>query len=808
MKISRRDFLKWSGGTAVAAGVLHRPLSSLLQEDATLPDWSTGVESTFSTACTLCPAGCGIRVRIVDGKAVSLEGNTLHPITRGGICAKGLSGLHILYSPERIQTPLKKVGDRETGRWQPVSWEEAIQAVAKRLQEFREQVSPQSMVFLDGRPFGLMHQLIHRFTQAYGTPNHIADFYGDGMSSVVYAMQGIRSLPAYDFARSNYILSFGASLMEAGWSPVGFARAYGEFRQGSGRKRGKLVQVDTRFSATAAKADEWLPIRPNAYSALALGIAYVIVKEGLIHQNFINTFTEGFEQWKAVVLEEGRPERVSSVTGIPVDRIFRVAREFATHSPAVAVAGYEASSGTSGFYAGMCIHSLNALVGSIDVPGGVRFEPPAPFPELEIPLDEIAKRSLSHPRIDSVNRMESISESHPFALSQAILSSTPYPVSALFLYYSNPLYSHPNPNLFREAIQKVPLLVSFSPFMDETTALSDFVLPDHTYLERWQDVPYIPNTGTPVVSLAQPVVKPLYDTRHTGDVLLSLARAIGGVMANAFPWETYEDYLKWNFHGLYESHSGTPFLPPLELEEIRRLEEAGFSKPAFTSFDDFWDALVKSGGWVDPVYFYNEWNRIFQTPSRKFEFVSSLLRSAFESAFQTGSKKGQTVGEVRERLLTDWKITARDERLFMPHDEFPPLAGEGEFLLNPFKPYTLSTGSLCNLPFLYEILGFLVNSQWECWLELHPIDAEKLGLQNEEKTWLRLGEKRWSCRVRVTPGAQPGVVNLPFGFGHRAYSAFSTGMGANAFDLLEGRLSPLTGLPELYTRKVRIEKAE
>ncbi len=807
MKITRRDFLKWSGGTAIASGILHRPVTSVLQADEPSADWPAGVESIIATACTLCPAGCGILVRKVDGRAVSIEGNPLHPITRGGICAKGLSGLHILYSPERIQTPLKKVGDREIGQWQSISWEEAIQAVVERLKEFRGQGVSHGLVFLNGRPFGLMHRLIQRFTQAYGTPNHIADFYGDGMRSVIYAMQGIHSLPGYDFAHSNYILSFGASLMDAGWSPVGFARAYGEFRQGRNRRRGKFVQVDTRFSATAAKADEWVPINPNGYAALALGIAYVIVKEGLIQQDFIRNYTDGFEEWKDVVLEQGRPERVSSVTGIPVDIIFRVAREFATRSPAVAVAGYEASSGTSGFYAGMCIHSLNALVGSIDIPGGVRFEPSPPFPHLEITLDEMAKKSLSYPRIDSTKSIDSISESQPYTLSQVILSSAPYSVNALFLYYSNPVYSHPNPSLFREAMQKVPLIVSFSPFMDETTSLSDFVLPDHTYLERWQDVPYISNTGTPVVSIAQPVVKPLYHTRHTGDVLLSLARAIGDEAANAFPWETYEDYLKWNFQEIYESRSGTPFVPPLELEEIQRLESAGFAKLPYASFDEFWDAVKKYGGWVDPVYFYNEWTRIFQTPSRKFEFVSDILRSAFESAFQKERKMGQTVEEARERLLTNWKISARGNRLYMPHDEPPSIAGEGELLLNPFKPYTLSTGSLCNLPFVYEILGFLVNSQWECWVEMHPEDAEKLNLRDGEKILLIKGEKQWECKVRIYPGALPGVVNLPFGFGHKAYSDFSKGMGVNAFDLLDNSASPLTGLPELYTQKVRIGKA-
>lgn len=807
LTLTRRDFLKWSAGTAVAAGVLKRPLPDVVGDGSSLPDWDRGIEAVVPSACLLCPAGCGIRVRTVDQRAIGIEGNPLHPITRGGICAKGLSGLHALYSPERIQTPLKKVGGRDSEQWQAISWDEAIQDVSQHLADLRKAGIAERLVVLDGRPFGLMGQLIQRFAQSYGTPNHIEDFYGDGMPAVIYAAQGIRGLPAYDFAHSNYVLSFGASLMDAGWSPTGFARQYGEFRQGKRERRGRLVQVDTRLSVTAAKADQWIAIRPGTYGALALGLAYVILKEELYDQDFVAENTAGMDLWKDVVMEEGRPEQASAVTGIPIDVILNVAREFASARPSVAVGGYEASSGTAGFYAGLGIYALNALVGSIDAPGGIRFEVPPAYPKEELKPDDLAQKSLAKPQLGRANAVGTLAECHPFSVWKEISGGVPYPIDALLLYYSNPVHSHPNPAATREALKKIPFIVSFSPFLDETTEMADYVLPDLTYLERWQDAPHPSLAGGPAVSIAQPVVKPVFENRHTGEALMAIAQAVGGPAAVALPWKTYEEYLKWGFTSVFDSHAGTPFVTQLELDEVRRLEEAGFSRPAADTFEDFWSAVVKAGGWVDPGYSYHEWTRIFQTPARKFEFVSGTLRAAYESTFADAAKKtGETVEAARRRLLGEWGLAAKDDRLYMPHDESPPAPPDSSLTLTLYKPYTLSTGSLCNLPYLYEILGFLVYSQWEGWLEIHPDDAARLHLEDKEEVFLRVQDRRWKTRVRVYRGAAPGVVNAPFGFGHTAYSAFAQGVGSNAFELVRDIVSPLNGLPDLRVAGVQIEK--
>jgi anaerobic selenocysteine-containing dehydrogenase len=181
----------------------------------------------------------------------------------------------------------------------------------------------------------------------------------------------------------------------------------------------------------------------------------------------------------------------------------------------------------------------------------------------------------------------------PYVLPEQIQKGKPYPVAVLFLYYTNPLFSLPEPETFREAIDKIPFIVSFSPFMDETTTFADLVLPDGTYFDRWQDDHVEPGLGFPMFGLRSPVLeKPLYDTRNTGDVIIQLARNLGGGVARSFPWKDFQGALKEAIKGVFATKRGS--IPTKD-------------------FDEFWKALIERGGWWDPIYPFGEWRRKFKT---------------------------------------------------------------------------------------------------------------------------------------------------------------------------------------------------
>jgi anaerobic selenocysteine-containing dehydrogenase len=244
----------------------------------------------------------------------------------------------MLYNPDRIKGPLQRVGERGSGEWQSISWENALSLVAAKLKEIRDESQPHSLVFMHGAKPGLMHDLFARFCQTFGTPNvvEMPSSTASGSAPLVhYLMQGWRAPTGYDWENTNYLLSFGGALLEARQPSVKMLQAYSRLRRGRPGTRAKIIQVESRFSVTAAKADEWIPIEPGTEGALALSMAHVIVEEGLYDRDFIENHTFGFEDWsdedgeehigfKTLILRSYSPRTVAAVAGISTETIRRV----------------------------------------------------------------------------------------------------------------------------------------------------------------------------------------------------------------------------------------------------------------------------------------------------------------------------------------------------------------------------------------------------------------------------------------------------------------------------------------------------
>ena len=799
-KISRRTFLRVLGtGAAAATAYGLRPGGSLLraltaEEKAAL---QAAQDQWLPTVCGQCPGGCGMMVRVVDGRAVKIDGLPAHPSNRGKTCPKGQNGLQVLYDPDRIQGPMKRAGERGDGEWQAISWDEAITEVTSKLAELRSAGQPHTATFLTGRVQGQMEGLIRRFCQAYGTPNYV-DHKSISMAATELAhsyITGHRRLFGYDWENTNYLLSFGVAFLEAYQPTVRNLRLSGYMRRGRPHQRARIVQVDTRFSVTAAKSDEWVPIRPGTDGALALGMAYIIIGEGLYNRDFITRHTFGFEDWtdddgvthqgfKSLVLRDYAPGQVEAITGVPAESIARLAREFATTTPAVAIASRSASMQSNGLFNQMAVEALNALAGSFDNRGGPIIQRPAPYlPWPDVHLDATAEQGLAQPRLDHAG-----TERYPLAesvyqqLPESIASQDPYPVNALFLYYTNPLFSSPEVEPVRNALKNVPFIVSFSPFLDDSSMYADLILPDHTYLERLQDVEMVPSTGYPVVGLRQPVVAPLFDTRHTGDVLLEIAKKLGGTVELAFPWDDFEQLLQYRVNGLWRSEQGNIIA---------------------TEYQHFWEEFRLRSFWADPPYRFGEWSRVFGTPSGRYEFYAQALKADLAQA--AGGE------EQIDALLAKMGVQARGDEAFLPHYEPPQAVGdpaEYPFYLNTYKMMTHAEGRGANQPHLQEILGTFLNQHWDSWIEINPSTARRLGIENEEQVWVEspAGE-RLKMHAIYYEGARPDVVNIPFELGHEAYGRYARGRGANPNRLVVNYTNPLTGTLNPFATRVKVYKA-
>lgn len=807
--ISRRDFTQLVSVAASAAALSGCSSNRLFGTSAAEDEWQARAEAWVATACLQCEGGCGVWARVVDGAVVKLEGNPFHPLNRGRLCALGQAALQQIYSPDRITGPMRR--DKHYNKWSHVSWDEAIGTITAELKALREQRRSYSLVVFDGYHPGLMRKLLSRFCEAYGTPNHIVTTPVDGTVVANALSQGIDDRFAYDFENTNYVLSFGCSLLDGWRNGVAAAHAYGFLRQERAGAKAKLVQIERRFSTTAARADEWLPINPGTEGALALALAYVIIREGLYDRQFVDNYTFGFDDWidslgqshmgfKTLVLKDYRPDDVADLTGVPLDAIIRIAKEFASSRPAIAIADENATHYSNGTYNALAIHSLNALLGSIEVKGGVLLSEPIPFKELPaVEQDEVARDGARMPRIDLPPSARMGDACSLDAIPGNILKANPYDVGTIFFCNSNPVFSARAQKDFQRALQKVPLVVSFSSFLDESAERADLVLPDHSMLEKWIDAPAPPLFGTPTVAVAQPAIKPLYDTMHTGDCALKIANAVS---PGTFPWSDYQALLAFAAEGLHEAERGAVFSDSSEEAYTRELQERGWATKEASQSEDFWQALTEKGGWSGLVREYGRWGKAFQTQSTKFEFFSQRLRDRLET---TARDKNTSLNA----LLEEMKVAARGDSVFLPHYEpIEATVAENDFpyLLNPFSLGTMN-GSSGNNPSVQEIAGAHMNVQWNSWAEINPGTAHSLNILDGDEVWIESSRGRIKTEARLYAGAMPNVINVPCGFGHSALGRWAKDVGANPNSILEIAEDGLSGLPATFSTRVKVYKA-
>jgi anaerobic selenocysteine-containing dehydrogenase len=652
----------------------------------------------------------------------------------------GISGLQYLYGPSRITSPLKREGKRGEGKWKKISWDEALAAVGKELAALRGSGRPQSVACITGSDQGTIPNLIGRFMTAYGSPNYIrAATAQDAIEQAIYLAQGKQGTPVFDIKNADFVLSFGSGILD-GWGEPG--RMFNLY--GSQQATKKIIQIEPRLSDTAAKATQWIGINPGTEGALALGLAYVIIKESLYDKNFVENYAFGFDDWTdengtshagfATMVRNFAPEKVAQITGIDKTKIESLARAFARASKPLAINGRGRGEVPGSIDESLAVQSLNALVGNINKPGGISALPDSDYAKWpEVNIDEVASKGMQQPRIDGAG-------SEQFPNTRFLLTRLPEiinaaqggsPVQALLVTDANPMYTLPDTAATKKAFDRIPFIVSFSPYMNETASHADYILPDHTFLERLQDVPTSAGISRQVIGLSQPVVSPLYDTKHVGDTFIQLANALGGFIADAFPWKNYEKFLK-------------------------------------ATLKDHWGQLNKKGmieidrALPEPLAF------TFNTVSTKFEF--------YPTARNSGNQKNNSV---------------------LPSYTPVPIEGDVQrfkLVLIPYDSIRLAGSYMANAPFMTKTVDDTVLKKQMGLLEINPATARELGLKEGAMALLTTPKGEVKVQVHLYEGIKPGILAMPRGLGHTAYSEYLADKGVNINTLIGPIEDPGSGL--------------
>ena len=426
----------------------------------------------------LCGGNCGILVTLEDGVVKKVEGDPACPLNEGYICPKGRAIPELLYHPDRLEYPLKRVGERGEGRWQRISVEEALSITSKKLRDYSNDSGSESILLYTGAYRGLERYYVQRFATVLGTPNTVA------IDNVCHAPRtmassytlGARPHPDLDHPPKCMIV-WGRNSLQTGaeGTPAQFHRA--------SQKGTKLIVIDPRRISLASNAAIWIKPQPGSDGLIALGLIKVILEEDLYDKVFVEKWTIGFDRLRELVADLGLGE-IAEKTWVPQSQIEQAARLYATNKPAAIQWGNALDQTSNAFQTCRAILILSAITGNIDVPGGDIFLGQASI--LSIPEFSLFKNSLRS-RKTPVGSQFSVSKQAFIVPSQeaskAILDEEPYPLRAALIFGSNPMLTHANSQMVYEGFKKLDFLVVAELFMTPTAALADIVLPVAANLE-------------------------------------------------------------------------------------------------------------------------------------------------------------------------------------------------------------------------------------------------------------------------------------------------------------------------------------
>ena len=819
-KLGRRVFLKGTGVAAAGAavGVTMTSCTSVGPAEHTLDTntdgaarWGREAGEWIPSCCNMCGGQCGILVQVVDGKVNKIEPNNWNPnnytnistdffdgyteqygVKEGAtICPKGNAGIAQLYDPDRVTKPLKRTNpDKTLGadpKWQEITWEVALDEIAAKMKTLRDANEAHKLLWISED-----HSFVNvqdDFNQLYGSPNYSnhSNLCDVARKASFKSVMG-DDRPLADFIQSKYVMLFG-------WNPtsaikwVHLPRIITRAIENGAR----LVVVDPYLSDTAAKAQEWVSLRPGTDGALALAMAHVIIRDELYDKDFVDNWTVGFAEYSKYVADK-TPEWAEKITSVKAATIERLATELATTKPALVDAWSGPGQHSNGVQGGRAIALLNALIGTIDQPGGMINPSRIGGKHGKAKPDVTAAETLKNKRFDQLDTYPMGHKSGVYArMFNNLLDGTgPYQPKMMMCVFQNPVMAVPGTEKVAEAIAKLETFVVIDTMLSETAMLADYVLPGTTYFERY-DITTHWVTWT-AVGLRQPVVKPIFGQPAEYEVVAALGRRLDLKDADgkeffslgALSGEPVEDLTAWYEENLSaEIKNGGPAITLEELKALpgavyvdqkgtkyakyegelapEKLEKAVYDGEPTADGTAVYDKAKDDGGVVIGHVFGGKPVKGFATKSGKIEFVSTSLVDKKDA-------DGKAVDLLPVYTPRDWQ----------PDDKFPL------YLIN-WKEASHTLTRTQNNPILLELKP-------DNPLVIHPDTAKRFGLEDDGEAWIESPHGKVKARVKVSRRIHPEVVGLQHGFGHRNLGKLAKGRGTGDGVLRPVKADPLSGM--------------
>jgi anaerobic selenocysteine-containing dehydrogenase len=536
-----------------------------------------------SSVCTFCYNGCGVLIHLNDGVITKIEGNPESPINRGALCPKGLASVEIFTHPSRIKRPLRRAGKRGEGVWNEVTWDEALGTVASEFNKAKSRYGVESVLFLRGAAKGIQDNVFTRLANAFGSPN-------------ITSMSFVCFMPRV-YAHS---LTFGSFLLPDCDNPPKCIVVWGLNPEATGApiyrmitetlaKGAKLIVIDPRETTLTKNASLWIKPRPGSDLALAMAFLHVIIEEGLVDEEFVNSWTTGFDRLKAHVVQYA-PENVADLTWVPADLIKDAAVMYATTKPGVILVGNALEQTGHSFQTQRAICIIEALTGNIGVPGGEINWTHAPLVSRgspEFTLQDLITEEKRDRRYGSGQLAPFAKYALPQAIVKSLLAKASDRPRAAFIQGGNLLVTWPKTHATLSAFENLDFIAMTDFFMTPTTQIADVLLPVASYLEH-DGISHVPDFFW--VAQAQQKVVEGGDTWSDTKILIELGKKLG--LQEHF-WE----------------------------DEYAFLNEV--LKPAGITFDQF-----KAKGFIAGTKVYRHFEKKgFKTPSGKVELYSQTLEA-------------------------------------------------------------------------------------------------------------------------------------------------------------------------------------
>ena len=527
--------------------------------------------------------GCGILAHVEDGRIKKIEGDPDCPLNRGTICAKGLAQIERLNHPDRLTYPMKRIGNRGEGKWAHISWDEALETIAKKINETIEREGPEAISFAQGTPKGLELFLLIRLANLLripniSTPGNICHMPRETASTLTC---GFFPVPDYDHPPA-CVLVWGSNLFQTNEEGILGSQLKRVLDQGA-----KLIVIDPRKTSVASRADLWIQPKPGTDLTLALGMLRVIIDEELFDKGFVENWTKGFRELREH-LQSYSLDEVSEITWVSKDLILEAARLYSRTKPASLQWGNAIEHNINSFQCARALLILMGITGNLDLPGGnVNRTGPAimrPGELVQIKKFPEKKEKILSPEFRLATMMGFV----PSQLTiKAILTGKPHPIRMMYIQGGNPLLSYANSKETFEALKKLDFLAVSEIFMTPTAQMADIVLPAATNFE-FDDIGHF---GLPhgFILARSRIIEPVGESWSDSKILNELGKRLG--LGQYF----------WNDLGEC-------------LDEIL--------KPAGMTYDDFKTIGILKGKWEYRSYE----KKGFSTPSGKIEIYSEQLK--------------------------------------------------------------------------------------------------------------------------------------------------------------------------------------